>query len=133
DDAELLLLARAVSALRLPRLVLRLGVRRAPLGALAEEQPVSLFELRLQILDLELQRRAVFALRLQERRRQLHHARDESAILRLEQARGLSQNFRILLALQIDHAARVMSDWTRVTPARTTREIQWRRGRQRNT
>jgi hypothetical protein len=78
DDAELLLLWGAVSTLR--RLGLRLARVAAALGALAEEHPVFLLELRLEILELELDESAVFALRLQERRRQLDDARNEPAI-----------------------------------------------------
>jgi len=58
----------------------------------------------LQLLELELERRAVLALRGEQLRRQLDDARDESPILGFEQARGLAENLGVLLALQIDHA-----------------------------
>jgi hypothetical protein len=113
-ETKLLLGARTVTSLRFARRS-RLASRRVAttLGALVEEHPVFLRELGLQALDLLLQRDAVFALRGEKRRRQLHHALDQAAILRFEQARGLSQSLRVLLSLQIDHARRVMNDETR--------------------
>lgn len=42
---------------------------------------------------------------LRKRGCQFHHTRDESTILRLEQASRLPQNFGVLLTLQVNHAS----------------------------
>jgi hypothetical protein len=111
DDAKLLLLARAVALLRSAGLGLGAFRAGATLRAWAEEHPVALFELRLERLDLELQRDAVVALRRDQRASEIHHAREQPAILGLEEDGCLAQHFGIFLALEVDaHGPVVMLD-----------------------
>ena len=91
-----------MTLLRSANLRLGAGLARATLRARAEQHPVALLELRLERLDLELQRDAVVALRGDQRPREIHDAREEPAILGLEKNGCLAQHFGIILAFEVD-------------------------------
>ena len=102
NDAKLFLLARSVSRLWLALLRRRRRLVRAAFGALPEEHPILLLELRLKAFELHLESDAVFALGREESLRELHHASEQSAILRFKEDDRLTEDLGILLALEVD-------------------------------